>query len=180
MLEDFFWAIKLLGNIAMLAIIGASGKIEGAVLDAILSYQLLPASEVVGLTSGHENDSKWQSVVAKGIQVRHGNFDDSSSMEAALAGCEKFFLVSTPQIALDFFDAAPGKGREKQHFVALAAALQAGVKHVYYTSLAFRNPSKSNVMTAHERTEAWLVENWHGEGRKWTILREGLYHESWP
>ena len=47
---------------------------------------------------------------------------------------------------------------------------------MYYSSLAFANPSKSRVMKAHERTEEWLQIS----GMKSTHIREGLYNESWP
>jgi len=80
---------------------------------------------------------------------------------------------------MDYFNASYGSGREKDHFVVLDAAKKVGVKHVYYTSLAFANPSKSNVMTAHERTEERLKEM-EKAGMGVTIIREGLYNESWP
>jgi len=161
----------------MLAIIGASGKIGGATLSAILAEKLLPADQIVCTTSAQSGDAKWKALSEKGVHVRHATFDDPSSMEAALTGCDKLFLVSSPRIQMDFYDAPPGKGREKDHFVVINAARKAGVEHIYYTSLAFQNPSKSNVMTAHERTEEYLSKL---TDIKVTIIREGLYNESWP
>lgn len=161
----------------MLAIIGASGKIGGATLDALLSYDLAAPESLVCLTSAHEGDAKRQILQSKGVAVRHATFDDPQTIETALHGCEKFFLVSSPRIEMDFGDATFGAGREKDHFAAIEAARRAGVKHIYYTSLAFANPSRSRVMEAHTRTEAYLREKWPGE---WTIIREGLYNESWP
>lgn len=167
----------------MLAILGASGKIGGATLDALLSRNLVPPSEIVALTSSKPEDPKWQSLSSTGVNIRHASFDDPSSFQAALQGVDKLFLVSSPRIWLDYdpvVPAPPGHGREKDHFVVLEAAIKAGVKHVYYTSLAFANPSLSNVMTAHERTEARLREL-ESEGKMGvTFLREGLYNESWP
>ena len=88
------------------------------------------------------------------------------------------------------------EGREHDHIVAIDAALRAGVRHVYYTSLAFGNPSKAAVQRAHVRTEAYLAEKLGsgaagavvagGDDTKtqakaaYTVLREGLYSESWP
>ncbi|KIW03583.1 uncharacterized protein PV09_05338 [Verruconis gallopava] len=167
----------------MLAIIGASGKIGSATLTALLERGLIPPDQIVALTSSRPIDSKWNVLSARGVQVRHATFDDPASMEKALDGISKLFLVSSPRIALDYdpvVPAPPGHGREKDHFVALEAAQKAGVKHVYYTSLAFANPSKSNVMTAHERTEARLREMEKDGIFDVTILREGLYNESWP
>jgi uncharacterized protein YbjT (DUF2867 family) len=162
---------------AMLAITGASGKIGGATLDAILERHLIPVENFVCLTSSREGDQKWNQLVGRGVQVRHATFDDPESMRIALQDCKSLLLVSSPRIAMDFYDAPPGKGREKDHYVAIDAALSAGVKHIYYTSLAFRSPSKSNVMTAHERTEAYFREQ---SGVSWTFIREGIYSESWP
>ena len=78
---------------------------------------------------------------------------------------------------MDFNDAPPGNGREAHHRAAIDAARKVGVEHVYYTSLAFGNPSTAAVMRAHIRTEAYLHEL---KDIKWTIIREGLYNESWP
>jgi uncharacterized protein YbjT (DUF2867 family) len=164
----------------MLAIVGASGKIGGATLSTLLSEKLFPANQIVCTTSSSPDSDKWKSLAKKGVQVRHATFDDPSSMELAFEGCKSLFLVSSPRIKMDFYDAPHGSGREKDHFVALDAAKKAGVQHVYYTSLAFAGyPSKSNVMTAHERTEERLKEM-EKDGMKITMIREGLYNESWP
>ena len=167
----------------MLAILGASGNIGGATLKALLDRNLLPKDQIVALTSSQPSDTKWNQLTSKGIQVRHATFDDPCSLEKALTGITKLFLVSSPRIRLDYdpvVPAPPGQGREKDHFVVLDAARKVGVKHIYYTSLAFANPSKSNVMTAHERTEKRLRELEKQGVFNITILREGLYNESWP
>ncbi|THX61994.1 NAD(P)-binding protein [Aureobasidium pullulans] len=161
----------------MLAIIGASGKLGGATLDALLSHNLLPKDQILCCTSSQPGSSTWSSLEQKGVQVRHASFDDKASLERALAGCDKFFLVSTPKIDMDYNDAPLGSGREKHHFTAIDAARSAGVKHIYYSSLAFQNPSKSRVMQAHIRTEAYLAKL---QDIKYTVMREGLYNESWP
>lgn len=81
---------------------------------------------------------------------------------------------------MDYNDAPLWQGREKHHRAAIDAALEAGVKHIYYTSLGFANPSKAGVMRAHIRTEAYL-HDLEKEGKvQITIIREGLYNESWP
>jgi len=161
----------------MLALTGTTGKIGGAVLKAILEENLIPVNELVICTSSDPNDGRWDSPKAQGAKVRKSNYDDPDSMVVAFSGCSKLFLVSTPRIEMDFNNAPYGEGREKQHFSAIKAAQQAGVKHIYYTSLAFGSDSKAEVMQAHLRTEALL------RGLKditFTSIREGLYNESWP
>lgn len=80
---------------------------------------------------------------------------------------------------MDYNDAPAWQGREKHHRAAIEAALEAGVEHIYYTSLAFANPSKAAVMRSHALTEDYL-HDLEKQGRiKTTIIREGLYHEGW-
>ncbi|KAK6826065.1 hypothetical protein PG987_013559 [Apiospora arundinis] len=163
-----------------IAIIGATGKLGGATLSALLSHKLAAPSSIVALTSSAPGSDKWTQLEAKGVQVRHATFEDAGSLEKALGGVDRFFLVSTPRVELDYNDAPPGEGREKHHKAAIDAAVRAGVRHVYYSSLAFGNPSKSGVMRAHVRTEAYLESLRDGGKVEVTVLREGLYNESWP
>jgi uncharacterized protein YbjT (DUF2867 family) len=161
----------------MIAIIGASGQLGSATLDAVLDYQLASPETIVAITSSLPGSRTWNSLADKGVVVRNGNFEDAASLEAALTGVDKFFLISTPCVELDFNDAPDGEGREKHHKVAIDAARAAGVKHLYYTSLGFGNPSKAGVMRAHIRTEAYLASL---NDIKVTVAREGLYNQSWP
>ncbi|OTB13030.1 hypothetical protein K445DRAFT_320537 [Daldinia sp. EC12] len=194
------------------AIAGASGKLGGATLSALLAHSLVPASSVVALTSSQPGSSTFNSLAATapGVQVRHASFEDGASFEQALKGVDRFFLVSTPHIELDYdrrvgdggegegeggddgkWEEVPdGEGREKHHRVAIDAAVRAGVKRIYYSSLAFAfdpatkagmSSSKAGVMRAHLRTEAYLASlRSSGKFDSVTIIREGLYAESWP
>jgi uncharacterized protein YbjT (DUF2867 family) len=159
----------------MLALTGCTGKIGGAVLQAILQHALTPPSELVVCTSSDPGDAQWDDLKAQGATVRQSNYDDLESMIKAFAGCSKLFVVSSPQISLDFNNAQIG--RERHHINAIRAAQKAGVEHIYYTSLAFGPESNAGVMQAHLRTEAFLKRL---SDVKYTILREGLYNESWP
>ena len=159
----------------MLVIVGASGKLGFATLNALLDHNLIPPSEIVCTTSSDAGAQKLEPAREKGVQVRRASWDDPKSFAAAFEGCDKLFLISSSRIQKDFNDAPPGLGREADHYTALQAARNARVRHIYYTSLAFAKPSKSRVMKAHERTEEWLKV-----GTRYTIIREGLYNESWP
>ncbi|KFY02021.1 hypothetical protein V490_00675 [Pseudogymnoascus sp. VKM F-3557] len=161
----------------MYALTGCSGKLGGAVLNAILTYDLILANELVICTSSNPSDAQWDSVKSQGAQVRQSNYDDQPSMEDAYSGCTKLVLVSSPRISMDFNNAPHGEGREKHHFAAIDAARKAGVDHIYYLSLAFGSNSKAGVMRAHNRTEAYLYGL---KDVKFTVIREGLYNESWP
>ena len=160
----------------MLAIVGASGKLGFATLNALLDYNLVPAGEMICTTSSDFGAQKLEPLRQKGVQVKRAHWDDQKSFEDALQGCDKLFLISSSRVLKNFGDAPSGQGREADHFFALEAAQNVGLEHVYYSSLAFANPSKSRVMKAHERTEEWLQIS----GMKYTHIREGLYNESWP
>lgn len=159
-----------------LAIVGASGKLGFATLNAILDNKLLPPADIVVTTSSTSGAQKLEKAQKHGVEVRNAHWDNEALFVSALQGCEKLFLISSARIDKDFNDAPPGEGREADHFKALAAAKKVGIKHVYYTSLAFSNPSLSRVMKAHERTEEFLRTS----GFSFTLLRQGLYNESWP
>ncbi|KAI1155258.1 hypothetical protein F4825DRAFT_407892 [Nemania diffusa] len=187
---------------AKIAIVGASGKLGGATLAALLTHKLAPPADIVALTSSTPDSQTWAKLAATGAQVRHARFEAPATFARALEGVERFFLVSTPNIALDFgvamdFDgtataadaAAGNRGRESHHKGAIDAAVGAGVKWIVYSSLAYAfspsageggvgSTSKAGVMRAHLRTEAYLRAL---DGSvDVTILREGLYNESWP
>ncbi|KAF1943086.1 NAD(P)-binding protein [Clathrospora elynae] len=164
----------------MLALTGATGKLGGAVLSAIIDNELVCLKDLVVCTSSDPTDQRYTSLRAQNITIRYANFDEPESLAHAYDGCTSLFLVSTPRIEMDYKDAPLWKGREADHRVAIDAAIQVGVKHIYYTSLAFSNPSKAGVMRAHARTEGYL-KNLENESKcKVTIIREGLYNESWP
>jgi uncharacterized protein YbjT (DUF2867 family) len=166
-------------NQGRLAILGASGKLAYATLTSLLSHKLLPASSIIATTSAtSESAPQWQKLAATGVTVRHATFDSPSSIEKALQDADRLFLVSSPRIDRDFHTApSTSNGREGDHIVAIEAAIKVGVKHVFYTSLAFGRPSKAGVMRAHIETEKYLESQ---DKIKWTVIREGLYSESWP
>nr|POF07858.1 quinone oxidoreductase 2 [Quercus suber] len=162
----------------MLAIIGASGKLGFATLTSLVERKLLPTSSILVTSSSSSGAAKLSPYTDAGAQLRRVDFDaDVAAWAAALNGCDRILLVSSARVEEDFHDAAPGQGRERDHFRVLEGARAAGVRHVYYTSLAFGNPSRSRVMKAHERTEEWLAAQTEMQV---TVLREGLYNESWP
>ncbi|KAF2036235.1 NAD(P)-binding protein [Setomelanomma holmii] len=164
----------------MIALTSATGKLGSAVLAAILDNNLIDPKELVVCTSSDPSSHKLQHLHAQSITVRHADFNSTSSLTTAYAGCTSLFLVSTPRIELDYNDAPLWSGREKHHRAAIDAAVAVGVQHIYYTSLAFGNPSKAGVMRAHVRTEKYLRELEEQGKIRVTVLREGLYNESWP
>ncbi|KAF2499364.1 NAD(P)-binding protein [Lophium mytilinum] len=170
----------------MLALTSATGKLGSAVISSLLSSftTIIPPSQLVICTSSDPSSAQFAPLTAKGATIRPMTYDSPSSMESAFAGCTALFLVSSPRISMDFNNAPPGQGREAHHIAAIDAARKAGVKHIYYSSLAFAfhpntamDKSLAGVMTAHLRTEAYLASS---TDISYTVIREGLYSESWP
>lgn len=142
---------------------------------SILDLALTPSQ-----TSSDPESSRFDGLRSQNIELRQANFNDSSSLKEAYTGCERLFLVSSPLVELDYNDAPIWQGREKHHRAAIDAAVEAGVKHIYYTSLAFGGQSEAGVMRAHVRTEEYLHEL-ESQGKiNITIIREGLYSDAWP
>ena len=107
-------------------------------------------------------------ILDSGVEVRHGDFLKPETLDAAYAGADKLLIVSYPSINYDI--------RVQSHKAAIDAAKRVGIKHIYYTSLAFASDSEAFVMKAHLDTEAYLKAS----GVAYTIIREGIYSESFP
>ncbi len=116
------------------------------------------------IVAGTRKPEKLADLAARGVVVRHADFEDAKGLEAALAGVDRVLIVSSD--AID----RPGR-RLAQHQAAVAAAVSAGVKHAVYTSMP--NPEGSPVVFApdHLGTEQALKAS----GMSWTILRNCWY-----
>lgn len=145
---------------------GTTGHLGSLVLHHLLA--LIPPSEIVVAVHSEKDDAKKGELESKGVTVRTGvDYDRPETMEAAFRGSEKLFLLSAPTHQVDI--------RVSRHRNAIHAAKAAGIKHIYYTSLAFAPTTTARVMQAHIQTEAMLKSS----GMTYTIIREGLYAESY-
>lgn len=143
-----------------LFVTGASGHLGRRVVELLLEKE---AGKIV---AGTRQPEKLADLAARGVTVRHADFDDPKGLETALAGVDRVLIISTD--AID----RPGR-RLAQHKAAVAAAAAAGVKHAVYTSMP--NPETSPVVFApdHLGTEQAL----QASGMSWTILRDCWYTE---
>ena len=149
----------------MIFISGAAGNFGRATINHLLTTYKVPASQII---AGTRDPAKLADLAAKGITIRKADFDDEAGLTKALAGVERFLIIST-----DSLD-RPGR-RLEQHSRAVKAAEAAGVKHVVYTSMP--RPETSAVLFApdHLGTEeaiaASKIPNQH-------ILRNNWYFEN--
>lgn len=142
-----------------LLVTGASGHLGHRVIELLLEAN---AGPIIATTRTPE---KLADLTARGVAVRAANFDDSASLRTAFAGADRLLLISTD---------VPGEQRAQQHLNAIAAAEQAGVRHVLYTSLVNPGPATPvKLAPDHLTTETALL----GSTMDWTILRNNVYAE---
>ncbi|KAK7691670.1 hypothetical protein QCA50_005069 [Cerrena zonata] len=143
---------------------GTTGALGSRIFRNLI--RLVPASDIV--VSVYNPSGATEEVKSSGVEIRKGDFEDPASLDSAFAGADKLLIVSYPSIAHEL--------RVRNHISAIDAAKRVGIKHIYYTSLAFADDSVAAVMQAHLDTEKYLKES----GLTCTIIREGIYSESWP
>lgn len=146
-----------------LLVTGASGKLGRAVLE-----ELLVRGGGHRLIATTRNPTSLASFAARGVEVRQADFDDAvETLAKAFQGADRLLIVSTD--AID----KPGR-RLEQHQRAIAAAVQAGVGHVAYTSVVNADTGDNSLAQEHARTEAALAASPLGH----TFLRNDWYVEN--
>ncbi|KAK0644630.1 hypothetical protein B0T16DRAFT_430687 [Cercophora newfieldiana] len=157
-----------------LGIFPASGGLGESTYTHLLQDGLgVPASNVI-LISRHPGKTP-RTLVQAGVKTRQADYTQSpAELESAFSGIDVLFLISYPSHQHTL--------RTELHLKAIAAAKQAGVKYVFYSSLGFAgegDTSVAEVMGAHLDTEGYLRELAAGDkGFGYTAVREGLYSES--
>lgn len=146
----------------MIIVTGATGKLGSAVVENLLQY--VPAAQLA--VSVREPDQAL-SLAARGINVRHGDFDQPETLVRSFSGADRLLLISASGIEYE--------RRAARHRHAIDAARQARVGHIYYTSLLPGEASVAFVMKAHLDTEAQLKAS----GMPFTIFKNGVYAEAW-
>ncbi|KAB8263618.1 hypothetical protein BDV32DRAFT_110749 [Aspergillus pseudonomiae] len=147
-------------------ITGVTGGLGRYVLDYFVATR--PLHEFAAASSRESNRQQFED---RGIAFRQVNYDDPTTLETAFENVENVLFVST-----NTFD---NEKRRKQHQNFVDAAKRKGVKHVWYTSLAFggfKSDSKAAVQTAHLETEEMLRKS----GVTYTSIREGVYTDAFP
>jgi NAD(P)H dehydrogenase (quinone) len=140
---------------------GASGQFGHAAAKMLLEQ--VPAEDLVFLSRTPENLA---GLAESGAHIRRADFDDPSTLGAAMEGGDRMLLISTVRVG----------SRVEQHTAAVEAAKAKGVKQVAYTSLlgvrTSGNPSVEGY--DHIATERMI----EASGLAWTFLRNSLYAEA--
>lgn len=147
----------------MLIVTGASGKLGGLVVEALLSFV---SADQIGVSV--RQTGKLTALASRGVRVRQGDYEDADSLRHAWEGASRVLLVSSNV-------RTSGGDPLKQHKTAIAVAKEMGVERVFYTSQT-SSSAQSHFPPArdHAATEAMLAAS----GLAWTALRHGFYADS--
>ena len=144
-----------------IVVTGATGQLGRLVVESLLERGV-PAPEIVALG---RDLSKAEDLAARGVQVRHVDYDDPATLGAALAGATRVLLVSASE---------PGR-RFAQHRAVIEAAEAAGIEELVYTSAPNADTAGYAIAEDHRATEALLADS----DLSTVVLRNGWYLENY-
>lgn len=148
----------------MILVTGATGQLGQIVIEKL--SEKIPTNQIAALV---RDASKAEHLIAKGVNVRVGDYQNGESLLTAFQGIEKLLLISSN----DFND------RLGQHKNAIDAAVKAGVKHVFYTGVTMKDIKSSPLKPLLE--EHYLTEDYlKASGLSYTFLQNSLYAEVIP
>ncbi|MFY9261531.1 MAG: SDR family oxidoreductase [Gallionella sp.] len=144
----------------MIVVTGATGQLGRLVIAA-----LLKKTTAGNIVAAVRNVDKAKDLAALGVQVRHADYSQAESWDAALQGVDKVLLISSSEVGQ----------RTQQHRNVIDAAKRAGVKLLAYTSLLRADTSVLGLAAEHRETEALI----RASGVPFTLLRNGWYTENY-
>ena len=139
---------------------GATGKFGTKVVESLL--KTVPASE---LAVSVRNPEKAEGLKNRGVDVRQGDFDHPETLVSAFAGIDRLLIVSTD---------GDNETRIRQHLHAVAAAHEAQVKFIAYTSVGNADSNPLHLAQVHRVTEAAIIKT----GIPYSFLRNNWYLEN--
>lgn len=122
-------------------ITGANGQLGRKVIQALKTR--IRATEIVALVRSTAKGT------GLGVQVREADYDRPATLDSALPGIDTLLLISGSEVGR----------RIAQHRNVIAAAKNAGVKRIVYTSLLHADTSPLSLADEHRTTEAALKES---------------------
>lgn len=149
----------------MILVTGATGGLGSAVIDTLLENT--SAQDLAVLV---RDKQKGEHLAAKGISVRYGDYDDYQSLVKAFTGIKKLLLVSAPAVSHE---------RLERESNAINAAIEAGVKHIFFTGIQQRKDADYIIpwVTEGSRQIESLIKE---SGMAYTIVENTIYSDSLP
>ena len=140
---------------------GATGQFGKAAIDFLLKKGIAPDN----ITALVRDEVKATYLKEKGVQIKIGDYNKSSSLDDAFRGITKLLFISTNDIM----------NRRHQHQNVVNAAMRQHVKHIVYTSFDRKNEANSSPVAfsndSHIATEL-MIKN---SKIPYTIMRNNLY-----
>ncbi|MFF5072419.1 SDR family oxidoreductase [Micromonospora olivasterospora] len=144
-----------------IVVTGATGHLGRLIVSALLRRGV-PAGEIVALG---RDTGRLADLAQRGVVVRQADYTDPDSLRAAFAGADKLMFVSGSEVGQ----------RVAQHHNVIAAAREAGVGLVVYTSITRADTSTMILAREHRETERELTAS----GLPHMILRNSWYLENY-
>lgn len=144
-------------NYMTIAVTGATGQLGQLVVSKLRSK--VPADRILALVRDPDK------AASLGVAARAFDYTTPAALAPALAGVETLLLISSSEIGQ----------RVVQHKNVIAAAKQAGVGRIVYTSVLNAPESGLSLAEEHRATEGVLKAS----GIPYTILRNGWYTENY-
>ncbi len=143
-----------------IALTGATGH-----FGSIVAETLLKSVAAGNLVVSVRNPEKADNLSARGVEVRHGDFDQPETLDTAFAGVDRLLIVSAD---------GDNDTRIRQHKAAVDAAVRAGVGFIVYTSVGHADSSPLFLAPVHRATEEFIRES----GISYSFLRNNWYLEN--
>ncbi|WP_153796245.1 SDR family oxidoreductase [Foetidibacter luteolus] len=144
---------------------GATGHLGKAIVEALLKKTSSTRIHVLVRDAAKAAD-----LIAKGVTVHEGNYDDHASLVNAFKGINKVYMVSGNEL----------HKRIQQHYNVVDAAVEAGVKHLVYTSFQRKNETETSPIQLVAETHLKTEEKIKSSGLIYTILEHGIYADMIP
>lgn len=140
-----------------IGVTGATGQLGRLVVNNL--KEKVAADSIVALVRAPDKATEL------GVEARAFDYTQAKNLVTSLQGIDKLLLISGNEIGQ----------RLPQHKAVIAAAQQAGVKYIIYTSILHADSSPLSLAVEHLGTEIAIKES----GLTYTILRNGWYTENY-
>jgi NAD(P)H dehydrogenase (quinone) len=140
-----------------IVVTAATGHLGSLVVDELL--QRVPADQIVAVA---RNAEKAAPLADRGVEVRIADYNDTDALAKAFGAGDTVLLISGLE-----------PNRVDQHKAIIAAAREAGVERIAYTSVLGGPEADFDLAADHQATEQAVLES----GLPYTFLRNGWYSE---
>lgn len=142
----------------MYVVTGATGSLGRLVVEGLLAE--VPAGHIAAVARDRR---KAADLAARGVEVRVADYDDPTSLKGVFGAGDRVLFVSGSEAGR----------RVPQHSAVVAAAREAGVGLLAYTSVLGGPAADFELAREHQVTEQAILDS----GLPYVFLRNGWYHE---